>query len=224
MIVIVCIELDYRSAVYTVHFVPGWKAVEEKVWLPHNLETTPIQIKTDSPDKTGAKVNVYFYKADPSFSEIAGVFSLYFDSPLQYQIGQCSYNVDLPTNLVPSEVNKVWTITKLPGPRLTLHCNGVKVLDVTLSDDICVAQSDWKVYWEREIGNVYFYQDTASDEYRAAPGNSSIILNITRLIIIAHPRERSCKETALLRIWGTGALGSLTCGPNEYPRVPQVPQ
>ena len=172
----------YKSALYTVNYVTGsWKTVERGVRIPHNLETTPLQIKTDSTAGSEEKVGVYFFTAG---GYTAGSVWLYFSSPPQYLLNYCTTSrTDLPSTL-PSDRNKVWVITKLPGPRLTVQCNGVKVLDLTFSDDTCSTfRKDWSTYWTRQVEQIYFYSgDTASEEYRAAtPCNILIIFHITCL-------------------------------------------
>ena len=152
---------------YTVHYVTGWKAVKRNVLIPHNLQTTSLQIKTDATAGSGKELSVVLYTAG---EDKAGIFQLYFTSSPKYKILNCitSWTV-LPSNL-PKEVNKVWQITKLPGPRITVQCNGVTVLD--LSHDTC-RKSSWSSTWSRQVEQIMFSSwDTASDEYLATtPGN-----------------------------------------------------
>ena len=163
---------------YTVHYVTGWKTVERDVKIPHNLETTPLQIKTDSTAGSGEEVAVLLYTAG---GDHAGSVLLYFSSPPQYRLDYCtSSNIVLPSTL-PSDVNKVWVITKLPGPRITVQCNGVTVVDLNMSDTCSI--SNWGEYWTRQVAQIEFISwEKASDEFRAAPpGNTLIIYNITCL-------------------------------------------
>ena len=37
-----------------------------------------------------------------------------------------------------------------------IHCNGVEVLNMVLSDSVCTEHS-WTTYWEQSNGYVYFY-------------------------------------------------------------------
>ena len=146
--------------------------------IPHDLEKTPLQIKTDSAAGSKERVIVDLYTAG---GYQAGDVYLLLTSPPEYYLNYCTTsNTDLTTTL-PSEVNKVWVITKLQGPRLTVQCNGKTVLDITLSDTC--SDSKWREYWTRQVEQIKFRSyDTASDEYWAPPpGNTLIVFNITCL-------------------------------------------
>ena len=180
----------YKSVVYTVHYVTGsWKTVERDVKIPHNLETTPLQIKTDSTAGSKDEVRVFLRTAG---GDSAGYVQLYFSSPPEYYLGSCTKDyTDLPSTL-PSEVNKVWVITKLPGPRLTVQCNGVTVVDITMSDTCSYGL--WGKYWSRKVEQIEFSSyDTASDEYWGLlPGNTLIIFNINCLLSYYYHTVRKC--------------------------------
>ena len=101
--------------------------------------------------------------------EYAGGVRINFYSTTQYYLYWCSYSwTNFPTNL-PVEVNKVWRITvdKTAGIRVKIHCNGVEVLNVLLSDTC--SNSGWRENWSRDVELIYFpsYFDTASNYYRA---------------------------------------------------------
>ena len=162
--------------------------MERDVKIPHNLETTPLQIKTDSTAGSGENVGVWLYTAG---GDEAGSVWLYFSSPPQYNLGWCRSWTDLPSTL-PSNRNKVWVITKLPGYRLTVQCNGKTVLDITLSDTC--SDSKWREYWTRQVEQIKFRSyDTASDEYWAPPpGNTLIVFNITCLLSFHCHTVRLC--------------------------------
>ena len=69
---------------------------------------------------------------------------------------------------LPSVKEKEWAITKLPGPRLTVHCNNQLVLDLLLTDEICTYYQ-WNKYWNRKMVKIRFEKyDTASDFYGVA--------------------------------------------------------
>ena len=143
--------------------------MERSVKIPHNLEISPLQIKTDSAVGSGDRVILYLYTAG---GEYVGIVQVSLNSS-RYLLRSCSTSWTALPSTLPSEINKVWVITKLPGPRITLECNGVKVVDITLSDDTC-NESGWSTYWTRgQVKQIEFdSSDTASDEYRAAsPGN-----------------------------------------------------
>ena len=164
---------------YTENDITGWIAVERGPKIPHRLETTPLKIKTDSNLDSWHYVRVFLYTAA---REYAGEVNFYFSYILKYQVEYCNYSyIEFPST-PPSEVNKIWTITKLPGPRLTVQCNEVTVVDTLLSNDTC-AYSYWNKYWSRKVELIYFsyYGDSASDEYFGMiPGN---LLTIFGMII-----------------------------------------
>ena len=132
--------------------------------IPHDLDTTPLLIKTDSIAGSEERVEVDLYNARGSLLGWV-VFDFYQEA--EYEIGSCTNYEYLPST-VPSETNKVWQITKLPGPRITLQCNGVVVVDILMSDDTCVNRN-WKIDWVPEVKQISFnLDDTASDFMRSA--------------------------------------------------------
>ena len=129
-----------------------------------DLETTPLEIKTNSAIGSGDYVKVLFYSVK---SRRAGGFELHFNSTLQYEISECSSYTNFSTN-PPADVNKIWRITKTrtSGIRLQIHCNDVEVLNILMSDTTC-SSSSWSTYWNRDIEKIYFgNSDTASDYYK----------------------------------------------------------
>ena len=140
--------------------------MEHGIKIAHNLETTPLLFKTNSAAGSGEIVVVNLYKAGGGW---VGRVYFNFNTQPKYHIGGCSdSHTDFPSTL-PSDVNKIWTITKLPGPKLTLQCNSVTVLDLTLSNSVC-GDSGWSAYWSAHVEEITFTTgDTASDEYLATP-------------------------------------------------------
>ena len=147
----------------------NWIAVNRAI----DLETTPLEIKTNSTIESGDKVDVYFYNSQ---GDEAGAVLIYFSSTPQYYLYWCSSsNTNFPSTL-PTAVDKVWKITKSPtktsGKRLQIHCNDVEVLNFVLSSDTCKGDNDWRSYWSRDAEKIFFTEyDTASDYYRLFPGN-----------------------------------------------------
>ena len=101
----------------------------------------------------------------------AGKVIIVFTSTPQYYLYECGdYGTNFPSNL-PSEVDKIWRITlnKTAGIRLMIHCNGVEVVNILMSDSTC-GYRRWRKYWSRDVEYIEFYPswDTASDYlYRA---------------------------------------------------------
>ena len=139
--------------------------------IDFDLENYPLQIKTDSEVGSDEEIRVMFY--DDGENLIGGIY-LYLMSTPQYFIGYCSSShVDIPNDL-PSETEKVWTITfKRTSDIVTLlvHCNEVEVFNVVISDTICKSGFAAR-YWSKEpASKILFvsegnYLDTASDYYR----------------------------------------------------------
>ena len=139
--------------------------MQRGVTIDYDLEGTPLEIKTDSELGSNEYVFVYLYSAG---GDKTGYVYLYFSSAMQYQLGYCTYTTNLPT-APPSTANKVWriTLTRSSGVRVQIHCNGVEVLNLLLSDRTC-GYSSWSTTWNRDVEKIWFHSrwDTASDKYR----------------------------------------------------------
>ena len=177
--------LDYTVSQYTVHHnIAGWIPVDRSGPIPFDLEVTPLQIKTDNTGDGFEDSLVRFYTAE---GEKAGAIFFAITDPPRYKIMSCRKEENFPDTL-PSEVNKIWTITKLQGPRITIECNEVTVVDILISDETCDdPDSNW-IVWSRDAKEIEFdVYEEASDEYRPAPpggqpGNPLTIFNITFLL------------------------------------------
>ncbi|KAL5263941.1 hypothetical protein ACHWQZ_G005133 [Mnemiopsis leidyi] len=153
-------EYDTASVYYRLYQQGNWTAVKPAV----DLETTPLEIKTNSTLESGDYVEVYFYNSQ---GEEAGAVWIYFNSTPQYGLVWCSSRTNFTSNL-PAAVDKVWRIslTRTSGIRLQIHCNDVEVVNTLLSDDTC-GYSDWRKFWSRDVEKIAFPEyDTASDYYR----------------------------------------------------------
>ena len=155
----------------------NWTAV----WPEIDLETTPLEIKTNSTIGSGDLVYVDFYTSGGD--EVGGVRISFTSTPV-YFIRYCmSSYTSFPGNL-PTDVEKVWRITlnRNSGIRLLIHCNNVEVLNFFMSYYSCYYWSEsYSDYWSRNVGKIQFhyYYDTASDHYRAGqPGMNVEISNL----------------------------------------------
>ena len=161
----ICLNLS-KSVV----IIPGWLPVQREVYIDHDLEATPLEIKTNSTDWSLEKVRLRFFSAQ---EEMAGGVSFYFRSPAQYYVYHCNdHFINLPSNL-PTTTNKVWKITliKTSDVRLIIHCDFVEVVNILMSDSSC-AKSAWSSYWTRDVEKIWFRStDRSSDYYRAEPGD-----------------------------------------------------
>ena len=139
-----------------------------------DLETIPLEIKTDSTIGSGDQVYVYFHTSERDY---VGYIQISFSSPPWYHIGHCTSSWTYFPVSLPSDVEKVWRITlnRNSGIRLLIHCNNIEVVNILMSDNTCNYESSnyWTTYWSRNIWRVWFdpNSDTASDFYRAGqPG------------------------------------------------------
>ena len=133
--------------------------------MPIDLETTPLEIKTVSQavEDNQISMTMYFRTVE---GEMAGGLSIYIDPTPTYYLTSCASNRNFSTNLSATR-NKIWKITlsKISGIRLQIHCNGIEVANVLLSDTIC--RSNWRERWNRDIERVEFIAgDSASEYYR----------------------------------------------------------
>jgi hypothetical protein len=76
----------------------------------------------------------------------AGGFYIYFKSAVQYRISWCTSSFSYPSFpfSLPSSIDKVWriTLTRESAVRLQVHCNGVEVLNVLISEETCTRSDD----------------------------------------------------------------------------------
>ena len=156
-----------------------WLEIERGNRFDYDLESTPLQIKTNSTVGSDDLVRVWFYDAE---GQSAGRVDLYFRSTPRYSLSYCSLGeTDLPASL-PSETDKILTLIldRNSDVRLLILCNDVEVLNVVLSDTIC-GRSDWREYWNREAKKIIFAPlDTGSDNYR--PGEWVMHLKILQSV------------------------------------------
>ena len=138
--------------------------------MDFDLENYPLQIKTDSEVGSDEELRVMFH--DDGQNLIGGIY-LYLKSTPQYFFGYCSSSkVDIPNDL-PSETERLWTITfKRISDVVTLvaHCNEVEVFNVVISGTVC-SKSYWSAYWSRKPASKISFlssteTDTASDYYK----------------------------------------------------------
>ncbi|XP_063693709.1 uncharacterized protein LOC134825463 [Bolinopsis microptera] len=146
----------------------GWLPVIREVEIEWDLQSTPLEIKTNSVLGSGDKVVVDFYSAGGAY---AGRVGLWFTSTPGYLINWCGMSyTNLPVNL-PSPTDKVWriTLTRTAGVRVVIHCNEVEVLNILLSQATC-SNSDWSTIWIWDVAKIMFHPaDTASDYYATQP-------------------------------------------------------
>ena len=132
----------------------------------YDMDTTPLQIKTDS--AVGSQEQLHFASslADEGLSWKV-IVKVLFSDPIQYKLSWCNefsnFSVDLP-----AEQNKIWTITET-ATTVKIACNEVEVMTYTFSYS---TMNDCVKRWATDSAVIRFggSHDTASDEFRAEPG------------------------------------------------------
>ena len=156
-------------------FISGWISVQREVFIEFDLESVPLQIKTDSLIGSNKQIQVIFY--DENY-EPAGGFNVKLTSTPQYYISYCSSDWKNFPGVLPTETEKVWRIslTRNPDITLTVHCNDVEILDNLLSS-LC-DHGEWSTAWSRIKTQIKFTAtiDAASKFYfrNMEPGKRSI--------------------------------------------------
>ena len=143
--------------------------MQRDVSLEWDLESKPLEIKTNSVLGSYDRVRVIFYSAE---GENAGQVLLYFLSTLKYDLSWCSWSYNNLPVAPPSATDKVWriTLTRTAGVRLVIHCNDVEVLNTLLSQEC--RYTIWSTVWNRDVKKISFRSDdTASVYYRTQPGD-----------------------------------------------------
>ena len=146
-----------------------WNPVRRNI--PFDLESTPLQIKTDS--TTGSEEMIYLLPFKEDGSSI-GAVGVKFTSPIQYAISNCANSWTDLTSSPPEEVDKIWTIQKTISA-LIIYCNGVEVLYYKFkgsSDSRCVPR------WGGDVVESILFNsgDSASDNYRPAGNKGSWVI------------------------------------------------
>ena len=152
--------------------------IKDNTKIEFDLERTPLQIKTI---QGGDVITVFLY--DESDASAGRIYLRDLTSPSSshspptYIIYDCVTRNFPDEFVLPIDSDNVWTITKLPGPRITVQCNEVTVVDVTMSYEVC-DRSYWAQSWSKDVSKIKFssISDTASKYYRPKPppGNKKL--------------------------------------------------
>ena len=126
-----------------------------------DLESTPLQIKTNSTVGSIDVMRVHMYATDDSFK---GGVKVSFKSPMKYLFSSCTGWTKFPVQ-PPEAVDKTWTFRKT-DTTLSIECNGVEVLNYQFSDS---SDSDCLPKWGGDVVEKILIpnDDTASDFYRS---------------------------------------------------------
>jgi hypothetical protein len=135
----------------------AWIPVEREVKIPLAMDTTPLKVKTTSQLGSQDLLKIKLYNEDGTWRTI----QLKFTNPMSYLIGSC-------TNFIPfsDPPQNHWVFIR------TLHgvkyvCNGVKVLDFNLSNQVCTSRFaiDWEVKWSMQVVAVFFDAEDAASQF-----------------------------------------------------------
>ena len=150
--------------------ITGWLPVQRGVTIKWDLESTPLEVRTNSVLGSLDGLDLRLYSAGGDY---AGQLHIRFTSTLEYYIYWCSTSwINFPVT-APSATDKVWriTLTKTAGVRLVIHCNDVEVLDILLSSTTC-SHGSWSGVWNRDVTKIQIISgDKASDYYKAKAGD-----------------------------------------------------
>ena len=140
-----------------------------------------MKIRTNSVLGSKERLNILFYSAQ---DDIAGGVQIKFLLTPKYYFGWCTGWNNFPSTL-PSATQKTWRITldKSEGIRVIIHCNGVLVLNLLLSDQVCTTfrpswNPSWSEVWSGDVKQLYFHSPdsgSASEYYRPYRGNYCIL-------------------------------------------------
>ena len=126
-----------------------------------------MQIKTDSEFGSDDKIELQAY--DLAIRNSAGDIEIIFSNPPKYKLDYCTDSVEFPADLIPTEKNKVWTITRSIATtgkrRIVINCNNKEVLDLVMSESACTI-TGWDYIWKRDAKKVWVFADRAIDFYR----------------------------------------------------------
>jgi hypothetical protein len=112
---------------------------------------------------SGGRMRVWFMKG----MEKKGGVDIKTSPSLEYLILECSNSKWTKFSATPpANQDKIWkiTLTRIPGIRLTIHCNGVEMVNTTISDSTC-GFSRWKMKWEERVDGIMFDDKDTASEY-----------------------------------------------------------
>ena len=138
--------------------IAGWGEPKPGVATEYDLETTPLEIKTNS---TLDSKKMIFLTFHTKTGVIAGGFQLKFSSTPQYLLYYCSGWINLPIHPPDITTKFLLVLDRNPGLQLRVFCNDVKLLDMNVHARCRNSQA-----WRRIIAKIKFNRgDTATELY-----------------------------------------------------------
>ena len=156
--------------------VTGWNKLgdktEDPIQFPHDLDETPLQLKTNTPFQSGGTPRIVKLELFHEFNGPVGNIKIEFSDPPEYLLDLCMVSdaeFDLGNNECSND-EKMWEISmsRDPNPNILIKCDQTILLDTALAS-IC-AQSSGS-YWTYSARMIKFYSDTAPDFWRAKKGS-----------------------------------------------------
>ena len=135
--------------------------------IDYDLENVPLEMKTNITLDNNEFLAVRFFEYSPLTrshqyeSFYAGGFEIIFSPTPQYYLQLCTNAwLDFLTTL-PSATKKIWKITldKSSGIRVKVHCNGVLVVDFSVSRENC-SYPKWQMWWMNDVTDIWFFTNT----------------------------------------------------------------
>ena len=134
------------------------------VKINHDLESTPLKIKTNTDILNGEEESIRVLFNDLN-EDMAGHVIIDIRQTNTYKVKYCMTSWETFTWDTNTEVDKVWTITKESGPSIKIECNGELIKHLVMSDSTC-DDSQWSLVWNRDVSKMRFSSsDRASDFY-----------------------------------------------------------
>ena len=149
-----------------------WKPVEREVFIPLNLDTLALEVKTDSLVGSNDLLSVMLYSNASRESKL-GQIAIKFEKTVKYFDSGCSNSwKDLP-NFLPTTRENIWRFTftrSFDESRIQHYHNGKRKLIPLMDKIACDHKGKTKPFWNRIVTHIAFsLKDTASDYFRALP-------------------------------------------------------
>ena len=141
-----------------------WKAAGKKTRKHFDIESTPLQVQTDSALGSMDVMRVRFLKLSTTTGARVEVT---FSDPPTYTISSCGIN-NVIFNMPGGEKHRIWTFIK-HDRTLQLLCNGVEIFNLNFGESANECREMWSLDFEeiKFSKNVDGVADTASDFFRA---------------------------------------------------------
>jgi len=148
----------------------GWETVQTDEFIDADLESSFLNIRTDSELGSDDYLDVEFYRNREE--EAGGIAMKFATNGVMYSLYYChtTYKFySFPTNL-PETKKKEWMIEKR-GLNIKVYCNGKLVLDQTISSDICDADEAWQV-WGKTVTSFTIFDASPTDSFYIGQTNA----------------------------------------------------